>query len=127
MKEPFDCEYCDYGCGQKSNLRHHVAKVNEVKKPFKCKYCDFCCTQKGNLIYHYSLIHEGKKPIKSEASSSVKSGKTLKNHMGSVYEGKKPFNCSQARLKALTANIRGIECYGRLEQVRILLVKHQVQ
>ena len=29
-------------------------------------------------------------------------------------------------LKVLAVNVRGIECYGRLDQIRILLVKHMV-
>ena len=33
---------------------------------------------------------------------------------------------SPQALNVLTANIRGIECYGRLDQIRILLVKHNV-
>ena len=33
---------------------------------------------------------------------------------------------SESVLKVLTVNIRGIECYGRLDQVQLLLVKHLV-
>ena len=34
-------------------------------------------------------------------------------------------NITESSLRILAVNIRGIECYGRLEQIRILLIKHQ--
>ena len=51
-----------------------------------------------------------------------------------VHEGKKPFKCNPytksvnttSTLNVLTINVRGIECNGRIEQVRSLLVKYQI-
>ena len=56
--------------------------------------CDYSCKRKGSMKVHVSSVHEEKKPFKCEICHHTCSQKGhLKKHVDSVHEGKKPFKC----------------------------------
>ena len=129
-KKPFKCEFCDYSYDQIDILQQHVASVHEGKKPFIFEYCDYCSYQKEDVQQHVASVHEGKKPFKCEYCDYCSNQKgDMQQHVASVH-GKEScsskVNSIKNMLKVLAVNVRGIECFGRLDQVKILLDKYSV-
>ena len=58
----------------------------------------------------------GKQPVTKEDADSY----------GNCQSDVSNVNSCESNLKVLTVNIQGLECFGRLEQIRTLLVKHSV-
>ena len=92
-KKPFKCELCNHSFDLKSELQYHVASVHEVKRPFNCELCDHSFDLKGKLHQHVASVHEGKKSYKCDS------------------------------LNILTLNVCGLKSYGRIDQIRNLLLK----
>ena len=75
---------------------------------------------------HIDYVHEGKKPISCSAcGKNFKTENDLKNHNVSVHES---LNCGPCdkNFNVIAINVCGIECNGRLEEIRLLLVKYSV-
>ena len=135
-KKPFNCESCDDSLNLKGNLSQDIASVHKGKKPFKCKFCDYCCDQKSDLQKHAASVHEGKKPFKCKSCDyCAVQQDVLQQHVALVHGEKNPeiqksvYQSTEhlsRDLNILTINVRGIECNGRIEQVRLLLVKCQI-
>ena len=121
-KKPFKCENCDYSCSLKVKLNQHVASVHEGKQPFKCESYDLNCDQNNELQQNVASDHEEKKPFKCEYCdyTCVKKG-NLSQHITLVHEGKK-----REPLNIVTLNVCGLKSYGRIDQVRSLLLKYKI-
>ena len=52
----FNCEVCDYGYSQKSNLKGHVSSVHDGNKPFKCEVCELKSFRKSDLKHMLRLF-----------------------------------------------------------------------
>ena len=37
--KPFKCTECEYACGTKTNLEHHMKSAHLDEKPHKCELC----------------------------------------------------------------------------------------
>ena len=127
-KKPFKCNLCEKKFIGNCDLVRITTAVHKGKKPFKC---DHCCEESVRNFYldgHTTTIHEGKKPFKCNiCNENFDRICDLHGHTAAVYEGKKPFKCHiENDLRVLAINICGIECYERLDQIGILLLKHLV-
>ena len=80
----------------------------------------FLCEE--GLISHISLVHEGRKPFKCElCEKDFLSFCELESHFTTAHA-----KSLTQDLNVLTINVCGIECNGRLEQVRLLLIKYKI-
>jgi KRAB domain-containing zinc finger protein len=73
-KKPYNCDICDKGFSDNSNLQNHV-RIHTGDKPYTCK-CDICgkgFSQNGNLQTHIRT-HTGDKPYKCDICGKGFSG-----------------------------------------------------
>ena len=123
--KPFKCEICDYSCSQKFNLKRHFELVHEKTKldypttnkeslkenekpistqqnaTFQQKNAKYICTlcnklfvAKSSLKGHIESVHEGKRPQKcNKCELRFVKISHLNAHLESVHEKKKPFKC----------------------------------
>ena len=93
------CFHCGYKSGthlgQHYKISHpHLLKTDNFEK-LKCSSCDYSCSIKGSLKRHIRSVHEKKKPHKCSLCHYSCSNKgSLKRHIESVHEKKKPHKCS---------------------------------
>ena len=46
----FSCEFCDYQCEQKANLKQHKSNQHNIDIIwYNCDLCDYKCKQNSNL------------------------------------------------------------------------------
>ena len=120
----FNCNICGTNFSTES--------IHDKRKPLQCDSCetysifkcDICSAnfdKDYELKSHVDSVHEGKRTFQCDKCTIGFGNKVdLKSHMDSVYDGKKNL------LNVLAVNVQGIECYGRLDQVQILLVNNLV-
>ena len=94
----FNCLLCDRTFSRVSKLKVHTESVHEEKKVI-CSNCGIVCSSKEGLRRHNKTIHEGiKRTTINKINVCPICGKnvkiSLKIHIESVHEGKKPFKCS---------------------------------
>ena len=114
-KKRHQCSLCDASYNNKSLLDGHVQVVHEGKK-FECTLCNKGkYNQKRNLNLHIRTVHEGmgKKHPCTICSYRFSSSASLRRHVESVHEGKKPFRCDICDAKfalksTLDSHIRNI-------------------
>ena len=75
--------------------KHQTKHIGEDKTKAKRIYEIDSNSEKGSLKMHIDSKHEGKKPYKcSFCENSFSQKGILKTHIDSVHEGKKPYKCS---------------------------------
>jgi hypothetical protein len=52
----FGCDFCDYKCSKKSDLKPHV-KTHLKSEDFTCDFCDYKCTRRSHIMSHMKSIH----------------------------------------------------------------------
>ena len=73
------------------------------KNGYECQICQGMFSQSSSLKTHIASVHEGKKPFKcSSCAYNCSTKKDLTMHIESVHEGKKPFKCSSCDYKCST-------------------------
>ena len=92
------CLLCDKTFSKSSNLKVHTESVHEEKKVI-CSTCGIACSSKETLRRHNKTVHEGiKRTTVNKINVCPICGKnvkiSMKIHIESVHEGKKPFKCS---------------------------------
>ena len=76
------------------------------KESFKCSICDASFFGRASLKFHIGTVHEGKKPIKcSICDASFTQSGSLKRHIETLHEGQKPLNCSKKRKQESINNL----------------------
>ena len=56
MSVKHQCETCNMLFTVKSNLQRHISNIHLKEKNYKCEYCDFTCHHKPNLKKHSCYI-----------------------------------------------------------------------
>jgi hypothetical protein len=52
----FPCEECGLKLRTKRALIRHISNIHKKEKNYKCEYCEFCCNQKQNLKKHSCYV-----------------------------------------------------------------------
>ena len=51
------CPFCEYKCGDPSNVARHVATVHHRDKSYKCPHCESVYNRQDNLNMHIKAKH----------------------------------------------------------------------
>ena len=57
-KPPYNCDYCDLPCSNKSNLETHLNTVHLKIEPYICKYCNLSLLRQSHLNTHLKKAHQ---------------------------------------------------------------------
>ena len=88
-------EPLEYENVQELQMTEKVFSDDVVDTALKCEICSSIFKTKETLKRHLQTVHEGKKPYKCDICDSSFSEKAkLKAHISIVHEGKKPFQCN---------------------------------
>ena len=124
-KKTFKSESCEYSSVSQNDMKQRIASIHEGKKSFKCALFVYSCDLKIDMHQHIASVHEGQKPVKCNSCSYTCNQKSdLQRHVAFTHEGKKPFKCGS--LNVLTFNVCGLKLYGRIDQVRNLLLHYKI-
>lgn len=55
----YTCPVCNKNFHSDHYLAHHQRTIHEGQKPFKCEFCQFKCSQRGNLRRHTCYVRRG--------------------------------------------------------------------
>ena len=79
---------------KEKTARSTLKKPNVKRRKKSANICEICCktfSGMGSLKIHIASIHEGKKPFKCNFCDSCFSHKgNMNQHIASIHEGKKP-------------------------------------
>ncbi|MEE6523833.1 hypothetical protein FKM82_022911 [Ascaphus truei] len=91
-EKPYKCDFCDFFCAMKGNLKSHVRMKHNSQSMFQCLQCDFQCGSKANLRQHIRE-HQPEQPVKcSECSYTCSNRAALKVHER-IHSKDRPFKC----------------------------------
>ena len=111
-KTSFSCKICDTSFKCRKSLKRHMALVHEGKKPFQCNTCDFSFLSRQDLDVHTKLVHT---PC-GICGKVFKVKQSLKRHIETFHEGKKPFKCNLCEFSSATNY--GLDCHEKSIHVR---------
>ena len=96
------------------------------EKPYPCKFCNHRCATKSGIVDHIRRHHEGWSPkvaiVKCPICEKELTSKSMKKHMQSLHEKKRPYTCDLCGLSfALKATWkahinRKYSCKNRIEK-----------
>ncbi|MGH0152359.1 UNVERIFIED_CONTAM: hypothetical protein FKN15_033373 [Acipenser sinensis] len=91
-EKPYKCEFCEYCCAMKGNLKSHIQLKHSTENAFKCTQCDFQCRNKTSLRQH-AREHQPEQPIKCLKCSYSCSNKTALKVHERIHSEDRPFKC----------------------------------
>ena len=79
------CPVCEFTCGEKLDLTHHIFKVHKGK----CNICDKSCKTRARLENHMKSVHEKNKQYKCSGCHYRSSFRgNVRKHSERVHDGK---------------------------------------
>lgn len=96
--EDENCEACDMKFTTRRELETHNSKKHAKDRPFTCTLCTSTFLFKQNRDRHIVEVHYGKRPHQcphDDCASAFKNSSGLKQHMRTVHDKERPFQCEQ--------------------------------
>uniref|UniRef100_A0A8D0D201 ZFP64 zinc finger protein n=1 Tax=Sander lucioperca TaxID=283035 RepID=A0A8D0D201_SANLU len=91
-EKPYKCDFCEYRCAMKGNLKSHIQLKHGTENSFCCEHCNFQCASKNGLRQHMRE-HQPIQAIQcSECTYSCASKGALKVHER-IHSEERPFKC----------------------------------
>ena len=104
----------------KEELKCHIKAIHDGNVPLNCSPCGKNFKIEKDLSNHISSVHEESKSVDCDTCDKNFSKKCeLKNHVHSIHG-------RTTKLNVIAVNVCGNECNSRLEEIRLLLVKYNV-
>ncbi|KAK7116704.1 uncharacterized protein [Littorina saxatilis] len=63
-KKPYSCQYCNFHCSERDNLRRHAARHFSTQRNFICELCGAAFHAKKTLEMHHSYKHNAERRFK---------------------------------------------------------------
>jgi uncharacterized Zn-finger protein len=94
-KKSFKCPSFESRFTSKQAVNFHISSYHEKKKPFQCSICAVSFTRKYIFVKYACCFNSWKKKTYtcSICDSSFSQSGSLRKHISSVHEGKKPYTC----------------------------------
>ena len=107
----FKCLVCSEDFTQEKLVKSHISDVHG-KALFKCHFenCDYANARRNHLNNHIQSVHEGKKPFQCHiCNNSFTLRSSLSKHIKSVHEKLKPYKCKDCDNSfAQSAHLKGL-------------------
>ena len=107
----FKCLVCSEDFNQEKLVKSHISDVHG-KALFKCHFenCDYANARRNHLNNHIQSVHEGKKPFQCHiCNNSFTLRSSLSKHIKSVHEKLKPYKCKDCDNSfAQSAHLKGL-------------------
>eukprot|EP01129_Flabellula_baltica_P017262 TRINITY_DN9515_c0_g1_i1.p1 TRINITY_DN9515_c0_g1~~TRINITY_DN9515_c0_g1_i1.p1 ORF type:complete len:273 (-),score=30.37 TRINITY_DN9515_c0_g1_i1:51-869(-) len=90
------CAVCSKTFESVSKLSYHFKTVHSEDRPYKChhKDCDKAYKKKSHLKIHVDSKHECVKHVCGFCGKEMSSSSSLRRHIKTIHEIKKPFECT---------------------------------
>lgn len=91
--KPFLCAQCGAKFFRKQGLLRHMQQLHSDERPYECEFCEYKCKCKTNLKRHIELHKDERRFICELCGASFHAHATLKEHHAYVHSDVRGFVC----------------------------------